>query len=233
MNGNSMDLLTYTPKTNLMPEILMTRVSSQAATFALLTLVAVVCLSPYAVQAEEVSSTEVSSSKVVLGRSLSKFVIGEEKVGKKVFTTSTVIVEASPARVWNVLTDYNGAAGIFSNLSKSKLISSSGSTKLVAFTTRSLGNLFKFEYTLTVTEKEQELIEWKRVRGAFQANEGYWKLQPLKDGQATLVTYAKHVDGGFLYPQVLMKKLVRESIPSIFMELKSAAESQHLATGAP
>jgi ribosome-associated toxin RatA of RatAB toxin-antitoxin module len=129
--------------------------------------------------------------------------------------------------VWAVLTDYNGAASIFSNLSKSKLVSSSGPVKLVAFTTKA--NVLKFDYTLEVTEKDQELIEWKRSSGAFQANDGYWKLEPLDNGRATLVSYAKHVDGGFFYPQPLVKKLVRESIPAIFSDLKAAAESPQVA----
>jgi uncharacterized membrane protein len=166
----------------------------------------------------------------VMTRSLSTFAIEEQQIGKKTFITSKIIIAASPARVWEVLTDYDGAASMFSNVNSCKVLSSSGSTKKVAFAVKTTGNLFKFDYVLAITETSPSLIEWKRASGAFQENEGYWKLEPAQDGKATIVTYAKHIDGGFLFPQVLVKKVVRDSVAGVFADLKHAAESDRLAT---
>lgn len=164
------------------------------------------------------------SSAETVRRSLSTFAIAEEKIGKKTFQTSKIIIKAPPERVFDVLTDYDKAADIFSNLVKSKLVSTQGHTKRVAFTGTTVGNLIKFDYTLDIVEKPH-FIEWKRASGAFKANEGYWRLDPVDGGKATLVTYAKHIDGGWLYPQALVRKSIRDAIPVIFAELKSESES--------
>lgn len=189
--------------------------SKKTTAFASILMSAVVTMSPYLTQ---------PSSAETVRRSLSTFAIAEEKVGKKTFQTSKILIKAPPARVFDVLTNYEKAADIFSNLVKSRLVSTHGPTKRVAFTGTTVGNLFKFDYTLDITEKPH-YIEWKRHSGAFKANEGYWRLDPVDGGSATLVTYAKHIDGGWLYPQGLVNKSIRESIPVIFAELKSESES--------
>lgn len=187
--------------------------------------IATILFAPIAMQSEEIDLPILQNNAV--------HTIGELHIGKKVFTTSNIIIKAPPAQVWAVLTDYDGASSIFSNLTKSKLLSSSGPIKKVAFTARTDGNLLRFNYVLNVTEKHHELIEWKRASGDFKENEGYWKLSPLDHGKATLVSYAKHIDGGLFLPQFLLKKSIRNSIPVIFGELKVAAESRQVASGNP
>ncbi len=185
--------------------------------------IATILFAPIAMQSEEIDLPLLQTNAV--------HTIGELHIGKKVFTTSNIIIRATPAQVWDVLTDYDGASGIFSYLTKSKLLSSSGPIKKVAFTAKTDGNLLRFNYTLIVTEHRPVLMEWKRESGDFKENEGYWKLSPLDNGNATLVSYAKHIDGGFFLPQFLVKKSIRNSIPVIFAELKGAAESRQVATG--
>mgnify|MGYP003384294718 CR=1 FL=1 len=186
--------------------------------------IATILTAPMALQSEEIDSM----SQASLVRPLH-----EIRVGKKLFTTSDIIINATPSQVWEVLTDYDGAANIFSNLTKSKIVSTSGSVKKVAFTAVSEGKLLHFNYILTITEKRPELIEWKRASGDFKENEGYWKLSPLNNGKSTLVKYAKHIDGGLFYPHFLIKKSVRSSIPVIFAELKAAAEMKQVAASKP
>lgn len=159
--------------------------------------------------------------------------VNELRIGKKLFTTSDIIINASPTQVWEVLTDYDRATKIFSHLAKSKIVSTSGSVKKVAFTVVTEGKLLHFSYVLAITEKRPELIEWKRASGDFKENEGYWKLTPLNNGKSTLVKYAKHIDGGLFFPQFLVRKSVRSSIPIIFAELKAAAEMKQVAANKP
>ncbi|MBX9693440.1 MAG: SRPBCC family protein [Cyanobacteria bacterium] len=204
----------------------MSTVHYQVATVALI-VVNVAFISPYMARAGELPSAEEAR------RMSAMLKISEEVIGKKTFTTSNFVIKATPVRVWGILTDYDGAARIFSNLTKSRLLSSSGPTKIVKFSARCVGNLFKVDYTLEVTERYLERIEWKRASGAFQANEGYWKLEPMENGQTTLVSYSKHLDGFLIGSQGLLKKLVRDSIPTIFAELKSAAESPRVVAGSP
>ncbi len=71
-----------------------------------------ILLSPYALQSEELDLS--------IQQTNSALPISELHTGKKVFIVSHIIIKASPARVWDVLTDYDGASGIFSNLTRSK-----------------------------------------------------------------------------------------------------------------
>ncbi len=200
----------------------MIRTGSKVFILATLAIVTIL-FAPIALQSEEIDLPLLQTNAV--------HTIGELRIGKKVFTTSNIIIKASPAQVWGVLTDYDGASAIFSNLTKSKLLTSSGPVKKVTFTAKSDGNLLRFNYILIVTEKSPSLIEWKRASGDFKENEGYWRLSPLDNGNATLVSYAKYIDGGLFLPQFLVKRSIRNSIPVIFAELKSAAESKQVATG--
>lgn len=190
----------------------------------------VAVFSPYAVQAQKSITSATSAVASVSEPTRSTFVISEQTVDKKTFTVGETIVDATPLRVWDVLTDYDGAARIFSNLNESKLVGIEGSTKFVSLSVRTAGNLLRLDYTLAVTEKRPILLEYKRASGAFRAYEGYWKLEPLDGGKKTLVTFAKYIDGGFFFPQVFVKKAIRDSIPVIFAELEGAAESPHIAT---
>ncbi|MBP7861828.1 SRPBCC family protein [bacterium] len=183
-----------------------------------------ILLAPMSLQSEEIDSMSLINQVQPLN---------EIRVGKKLFTTSDIIINASPSQVWEVLTDYDRATEIFSNLTKSKIISISGSVKKVAFTVVTEGKLLHFSYVLAITEKRPEIIEWKRASGDFKENEGYWKLTPLNNGKSTLMKYAKHIDGGLFFPQFLVRKSVRSSIPVIFAELKNASELKKVAEGKP
>jgi len=149
----------------------------------------------------------------------------EEQIGAKVFQVSRVIVKASPSQVQSVLTDYSHTSRIFDNVTKCNVISDKGDTKLIAFTIKSMGNLWTFDYILEVKE-EPGRIEWRRSSGAFKANEGFWKLEPVDGGTHTLVTYAKYMDGGMMLPKFVINKQIRDSMPVIMSSLKTTAEQE-------
>lgn len=142
----------------------------------------------------------------------------------KTFIISRTTVKASPERVFDVLTDYDNATKIFSNLKSCEVVKSSGNEKLVKFTAKAAG-LVNFDYILSINETEPSRIEWKRHSGAFKANEGYWQLDPRHGGKSTMVTYAKHVDAGGFIPKSMVLKTVSDTVPIIFAELARAAET--------
>jgi len=152
----------------------------------------------------------------------------EEVVNGKTYHIGKVIVSASPADVFAVLTDYPNATQLFANLKKSKVVASNSAnhTHDVSFSLKGLGGIWNFDYVLQMKETSPSLIEFHRLSGAFKANEGYWKIEPLDTlGHKTLVTYAKHVDGGML-PQNLVTKQVREAMPTVMANLKASAEAK-------
>lgn len=151
--------------------------------------------------------------------------IDEEQIGSKVFQVSRVTVDATPSQVQSVLTDYAHTARIFDNVVKCKILTEKADTKLIAFTIKSMGNLWTFDYILEIKE-EPGRIEWHRSSGAFKANDGFWKLEPVNGGTQTLVTYAKYIDGGMILPKFVVNKQIRDSMPVIMSSLKSTAEQE-------
>lgn len=150
----------------------------------------------------------------------------EERIGKRTFQVSKMVVSTPPSAVFNVLTDYDRTTSIFSNVSKCKVVGSNRSGKLVSFQIAVPGNL-RFNYVLEVKETYPNLIQWRRVSGAFKANEGHWKLEPINNGKSTLVTYSKFVDGGFFFPQFLVNRELRQAMPEVMASLKFAAEQSY------
>jgi uncharacterized membrane protein len=148
----------------------------------------------------------------------------EEVRDKKTFQVAKIIVKAPPEKVFKIFSDYDHAPQIFSYLKKSKLVSAEGNRKTICCEAELAGGIFKFEYMLEFDEHPPNLIEWHRVSGAFKSNEGYWKFEPVNKGQSSAVTYSKYVDAGFLFPQFLVKKELRNNMPVILCELKKAAE---------
>ena len=148
----------------------------------------------------------------------------EENRNNKIFQVAKIVIKASPEKVFKTFTDYDQAPKIFSYLKKSKIMTVDGPRKTICCEADLAGGLFKFEYVLEFIEHAPTLVEWHRLSGAFKINEGYWKFEPIDNGKATLVTYSKYIDGGFLFPQFLVKKELRSNMPVILNELKRSVE---------
>jgi ribosome-associated toxin RatA of RatAB toxin-antitoxin module len=153
-----------------------------------------------------------------------KITMSEEERNHKTFQVAKVMIKARPEAVFDTFTDYKRAPAIFSYCKQSQILSSVGPDKKILFEAAIAGGLIKFDYILEFREYRPKLIEWHRVSGAFKANEGYWKFEPTDDGKATLVTYSKYVDAGFPFPQFIVKKELRNDMPVILTELKTAVE---------
>ena len=151
----------------------------------------------------------------------------EEKRDNKIFQVAKIVINASPEKVFKTFTDYKRAPQIFSHLKKSNILSVNGNKKTIFCEAELAGGLFKFDYVLEFVEHAPNLVEWHRVSGAFKANEGYWKFEPISEGKSTLVTYSKYVDGGLLFPQFVVKKELHSNMPVILEELKCSVEKNN------
>jgi ribosome-associated toxin RatA of RatAB toxin-antitoxin module len=155
-------------------------------------------------------------------------VTAEEVVDGKTFHIGKTIVNASPEQVFDVLTDYANATKLFDNLKKTSVVASSSdeNTTDVSFSLKGLANIWNFDYVLRMKETFPSRIDFHRLSGAFKANEGYWKIEPLDaSGKRTLVTYSKYVDGGMI-PQSMVNKQVKEAMPTVMANVKAHAEAK-------
>jgi ribosome-associated toxin RatA of RatAB toxin-antitoxin module len=156
----------------------------------------------------------------------------EEQIGPRVYQVSRVVINAAPNQVQDVITDYDHTEKVFDNVSKCKVVKEDGDVKQVAFTIKTLGSLISCDYILEIKSTPGR-IEWKRVSGAFKANEGFWKFEPANGGRATLVTYAKFIDGGMFAPKFIVNREIRNSMPVIMANLKSTAEHDSAVAAKP
>ncbi|MBX9695810.1 MAG: SRPBCC family protein, partial [Cyanobacteria bacterium] len=157
-----------------------------------------------------------------------------ETINKRNFHVSRVVVDGSPENVWSVLTDYDNATSVTPHLKGLKILSSANDKKKIWFSVESLGGMWKFDYVLNVHElKPLHRIEWQRDSGAFKSNEGYWELKPVDDGRKTLVTYAKHIDGGLMLPRIFVDAQLKKTMPEVLQSLRVAVKKRnHIANAA-
>jgi ribosome-associated toxin RatA of RatAB toxin-antitoxin module len=150
----------------------------------------------------------------------------EEQINNnKPYQVSHMLVKTSPAAVWQVLTDYSGAPKTFPTLKKVKVLSECGNSKRVHYQIRPTGLIATYEYDMEIKETPHKMIEFHRIGGDFKEIDGYWKLDPVDGGRATMVTYASHVNGGIFMPQALIKHQCRVDMPLALSSLRNTAET--------
>ncbi|MBZ0189062.1 MAG: SRPBCC family protein, partial [Candidatus Obscuribacterales bacterium] len=143
--------------------------------------------------AVEAKTTAASDSKIVNSIELvnaapGKIVHSHKFIDGKKYHVTRALINTAPVHVWSLLTDYDRAEEVFTNVKDIQLVSFAGNQKKVKFEVASLGGLWKFNYVLAVTETAPHQIEWRRESGAFKSNEGYWQLEGADSGNSTLVT---------------------------------------------
>jgi len=172
-----------------------------------------------------------SSPPALATESAQSIEVNDEKIGERNYQVSKILVNVAPEHVWNILTDYDNAPYVFPCLKKCKLVKDKGATKLVEHQIKPTGLPNTFDYIIEVKETGHHLYEWHRVSGDFREVEGFWKLEPMNDGKATMVTYASYVNGGFFIPAPLIKRQARLDMPGVMAALKSHAETNRQIAG--
>ncbi len=170
----------------------------------------------------------ISSKSVAMAAPLTGVIHSEQELGNKDFIISKTLVHAAPEKVFEVVTDYLNAVRYFTNLTGCQVLSEKNGVKHVRFSAKATG-LMKLDYVLAIDQSKPGRIEWKRIKGSFKANEGYWDLAPIDGGKSTLVTYAKHVDPGFFAPKIFVHKTLRDTAENIFRDLKRNVEAPQVA----
>lgn len=148
------------------------------------------------------------------------------RIGNKNFQVTKMVIQSRPEQIWHVLTDYDNACRVFLNLKDCKILEDRGCTKVVKHRVRPTGLPGTFEYVLEVKETAPRRIEWHRLRGDFRAVDGYWSLDPLEGGKATLVTYCAHIDGGLFLPAPIVRRQIRVDMPIVMDALKAEVENK-------
>lgn len=184
------------------------------------------CLSLALLASFSMSSGETAYAKGSMGNPSSPVPVSESVVNGETYQVVKMVVKARPDRVWEVISDHDNLHRVFPQMKKATVVKDEGTTKLIKYTVAPSGPVGTFTYTVRLKEKAPRYMEWTRVSGAFKTVKGFWKLEPLDNGNTTLATYATSVDGGFLIPQPLIRRQCRIDMPQVADTLKSEVENK-------
>lgn len=169
----------------------------------------------------------------VMQNSTSPVKVTRAVINGKEYSIARQVVHGSPQQIWGVIADYNNLHRVFKQMKSAKVLKSQGKVKFVKHTVAPSGPVGTYSYVVKVKEEAPKKMEWTRVSGAFKEVQGFWKLEPLDGGRTTRVTYASHVDGGFLLPKALINRQCRIDMPVVVGNLKDKVESTMQIAGNP
>jgi uncharacterized membrane protein len=155
--------------------------------------------------------------------------VSESRSGNRTFAVGKILVNAKAEQIWKILTDYNNAPDVFSNLQKCEVVEDKGSNKLVRQCVHPKGTPINLDYIVEIKETAPVLMEWHRKSGALKEVAGSWKLEPTEDGP-TKVTYSIYLDGGVLLPAWLLRGQSKNYLPELLNAIKQASEKNAKTT---
>jgi len=150
---------------------------------------------------------------------LEKPAVKIEKRGDRNYVVGTVLIDATPESIWNVLVDYPNAPKVFKNLKSCEVVGQRGAVKLVRQIVNT-GSPIKFDYVVALVEKKPYSIEWARESGSLKEVTGTWQLEPVELGRRTRVTYSIFIDGGIFLPPWLLTPELKGYLPVVLDALR-------------
>jgi carbon monoxide dehydrogenase subunit G len=177
------------------------------------------------------AAEKVEHANVMKGISLAKMerpLVKIEKRGDRNYVVGTVLIDAEPEAIWDVLVDYPHASKIYKNLKSCEVVGTKGAAKLVRQIVNT-GSPIKFDYTVALVERKPNSIEWARESGSFKEVTGTWQLEPVQSGRQTKVTYSIFIDGGMFLPAWLLAPQLKGYLPVVLEALRDKIASDKVA----
>jgi hypothetical protein len=139
---------------------------------------------------------------------------------------AVVDVDASPQRVWRVMTDCASAKVMISTLTSCRTVEGDqarGWDVREHITRRNLifprmRIVFRSDY------EPYSRIRFRLVDGDLKVEQGEWRLQPLDGGRRTRVFYDNRLAVDWPVPKALMREALRKDTPKVLMNLRRACE---------
>ncbi|OGI02824.1 MAG: hypothetical protein A2Y25_03270 [Candidatus Melainabacteria bacterium GWF2_37_15] len=137
---------------------------------------------------------------------------------------ATILVKASPKKVWDVLDHQENLVEIVPNIKDIKVLEKEFPFQKVRVKLDPGIFVPAFDYTLLFDQSEiYKKIKFKRIDGSFKELYGTWVLEPYNG--YTILTYTLYIDFGFYMPTVLKKLGLNKMLPQTLKGIKSKSES--------
>ena len=148
-----------------------------------------------------------------------KFELNVERVndadGDKVYQIrSSGTVEATPAAVWRILTDYNHLADYLPNLTSTRVVSRNGDRAIVEQlgTARFLFFSRTIRLLVQVNERAPDRIDIGLIEGDMKVYRASWELSPVAGATGTRVVYSATIVPKFDVPGIVGTSVVKKDV---------------------
>lgn len=136
--------------------------------------------------------------------------------------TRSIVINAPPDKVFDVITDYEKYGQFLSEVKKVKTSDRQGNQVTLHYEVDLIKTV---RYSIRVTEERPKKMSWTFIEGeVMKDNKGSWVLEPEGEGK-TRATYTVEVAVGPLVPKAILNGLVDSSLPKMLESFKRRAEA--------
>lgn len=148
--------------------------------------------------------------------------------GKAYQVTSSAMVDAPPAAVWRLLTDYDHLADYLPNLKSVRVVSRDGDTVILdqVGTARFLFFSQSIRLRVLVQERAPDQIDISLIEGDMKVFRASWKLSPLAGAGGTRLDYQANIVPKFDVPGVVGTSVVKKDIARMMTAVLMRLERQ-------
>jgi len=140
-------------------------------------------------------------------------------------------VNASPATVWRILTDYEHMNEFVPDLNSCRVLSRNGNEVIIEQlgTARFLFMSKSIHLIVRATEQAMTSIDIALVSGDMKHYESHWELIPVPETGGTRVVYSGRLVPNFYVPGILGAKIIRGDIERMMGSVLARLDSKREA----
>lgn len=136
---------------------------------------------------------------------------------------AAIIVNATPARVWKVVTDYDHFSDTFPNISSSKgVLDPDGRWHVTAEVHSMVGSWPMDIHVINKESAEKSLSSWDEPHGAWKVNRGSWVVAPHGSNE-TLLEYNLDITVS-PFPDFVVRAVLRDQLKPVLRAVARQAE---------
>ena len=129
-------------------------------------------------------------------------------------------VEAEPATVWKVLTDYQHMAEFVPHMTRCRVIERKTDTLTVEEVFKHL--FVSMELLLSVKETPPNRIDFRLVGGNMKVYDGHWSIEP-NNPEGTLLSLEVAIQPGFYAPRSIVSWILKKELPEGVLSIREKA----------
>jgi len=146
--------------------------------------------------------------------------------GRVTEVTATIVVDATPRDIWNVLVACEIAPEYVPNVISCRSIEllDDGAAELFIQTIKPAFFIPSFEHVFRMDYQPFERIDINRVSGPIKLLESVWWIEVRADGRIAL-TYSLRLDPGIPIPRMFVRQTLRRDLPRVLRAVRERAET--------